>query len=367
MEEKPLPQDYKPSEFTVIVGRGKKIRESIGNVHLRTLAMTYLQQYAGAMKNRQAKTDVVNNILSIIRAVCPNGGAFVRCDKGQWYEVSDRVAREKVGYVFRDLLSDSYESSCKSKTAKRKRQQQLQETHHQVEMDGPDDFRLIQWRLAAQFDERSQGLTAGVRFSSSGTTRYVSGEQPKQVQRSLSDSEFGKIGSNHSHQFSAMPLASSVSFADMSARSSLLQQQQEASMSRLRSSQDQAQAQHLRYQRQLPLGDHFGVFAPAMSHQGMGTAADAPFSGANFDSLNAFSRRRSSRDYSDYSEAFIASELDDSNQNPDSVRSTRSAPGALAGGWLGHVNQQPMNDLLTSPLLDCHIEGPNERDSSGSD
>jgi hypothetical protein len=38
---------------------------------------------------------------------------------GQWYAVDDLTAREKVGYVFRDLLSDQYRSSSKSKVARR--------------------------------------------------------------------------------------------------------------------------------------------------------------------------------------------------------------------------------------------------------
>jgi hypothetical protein len=40
------------------------------------------------------------------------GGVFVKYGKdGRWYEVNDAVAREKVGYTFRDLLSDRESSS----------------------------------------------------------------------------------------------------------------------------------------------------------------------------------------------------------------------------------------------------------------
>ena len=60
--------------------------------------------------------------------MCP---AFVRHCKQQhrWYAVSAGVARERVGYVFRDLLADHYESSSKSKTAKKRKRlkQQLQQ------------------------------------------------------------------------------------------------------------------------------------------------------------------------------------------------------------------------------------------------
>ena len=48
-------------------------------------------------------------------------------EDGRWYEVDDSVAREKVGYVFRDLLADRYESSSKSKVAKKMQLQRQRE------------------------------------------------------------------------------------------------------------------------------------------------------------------------------------------------------------------------------------------------
>mmetsp|Transcript_43561 Transcript_43561/g.105612 ORF Transcript_43561/g.105612 Transcript_43561/m.105612 type:complete len:607 (-) Transcript_43561:141-1961(-) len=120
---RPLPKDFVPNDYSVIVGRGKKVRQSAGNLHLRTLCSTYLSQYSDAMNNKPVKTEIVNSIISIIRAVCPDGGrgAFIKMKDGVWCEVSDRVAREKVGYVFRDLLHDRYESSAQSKAAKKNR------------------------------------------------------------------------------------------------------------------------------------------------------------------------------------------------------------------------------------------------------
>merc|ERR1711959_771862 len=149
-----LPEDYDPCEYTVIIGRGKKIRESTGNRRLRVLAASMLPQYeeAADTDDRAAKTRLVNTVVDLIERACRESGtdnsghmidvddisnvAFVRQGKedGRWYEVDDSVAREKVGYVFRDLLADRYESSSKSKVAKkmqlqreRKEQQEREE------------------------------------------------------------------------------------------------------------------------------------------------------------------------------------------------------------------------------------------------
>jgi hypothetical protein len=131
--KKPLSADFEPSDFSVIIGRGKKIRDTIGNSRLRVLAGTYLTQYADAMDNRAKKTAIVNAIIGIVKTTCPyDGGAFIRQKEGRWYEVSDRVAREKVGYVFRDLLHDQYGSSSKSKIAKRRREQEEHEMYIQM-------------------------------------------------------------------------------------------------------------------------------------------------------------------------------------------------------------------------------------------
>merc|ERR1711907_516879 len=142
------------------IGRGKKIRESTGNRRLRVLAASMLPQYeeAADTDDRAAKTRLVNTVVDLIERACRESGnssndhmvdvddfnsvAFVRQGKedGRWYEVDDSVAREKVGYVFRDLLADRYESSSKSKVAKkmqlqRQREQEKRERKEQQERE----------------------------------------------------------------------------------------------------------------------------------------------------------------------------------------------------------------------------------------
>ena len=119
-----LPEGFEPSAYTVIVGRGKAIRETVGNRRLQVLARCKLREYEAAANDKSAKTKIVNSIMSTIKKACQDDVAFVRrTSDGRWWQVHDSVAREKCGYVFRDLLSDRYASSSKSKIAKRKLQE----------------------------------------------------------------------------------------------------------------------------------------------------------------------------------------------------------------------------------------------------
>jgi len=115
-----LPVDFTPNPYTVVIGRGKMMRDNLGNKRLRVLASNFLPRYSETNEKR-AKTLVVNEIIESIRSA---GGCFVRKEKdGRWYLAKDQAVREKIGYVFRDLLCDKYRSSSKSKAEKRLKEQ----------------------------------------------------------------------------------------------------------------------------------------------------------------------------------------------------------------------------------------------------
>lgn len=88
-----LPLDFKPTPYSVIVGRGKLISESVGNRRLRVLATTFMQKYSQA-SSKIEKTTTVSRIVEIIQEACPFG-AFIKLDDGRWWEVDDHTAREK--------------------------------------------------------------------------------------------------------------------------------------------------------------------------------------------------------------------------------------------------------------------------------
>ena len=78
----------------------------------------FLDEYAEA-NGKQEKSKIVTKVYNLIRAASPEG-AFVTYENGNWYECSQRIAREKIGAMFRDFLHESYRSSAKSKQAARK-------------------------------------------------------------------------------------------------------------------------------------------------------------------------------------------------------------------------------------------------------
>ncbi len=115
-----LPADFFLTPYCVIIGKGKIIKENLGNKRLRILASIFLPKYSNS-NDKRSKTLVVNEV---IRSIQSAGGSFVRKESdGRLYRATDQAVREKIGYVFRDLLCDKYRSSSKSKVAKRQKEQ----------------------------------------------------------------------------------------------------------------------------------------------------------------------------------------------------------------------------------------------------
>ena len=115
-----LPEDFQPSAYSVICGRGRKSSDAVGNRRLAVIASLFAQRYSEATK-KDEKTHIVSAILEIMRSASPEPHhAFVRHCKGSWFRVENLHAREKIGTVLRDTLHSKYRSSTKSKLAKRK-------------------------------------------------------------------------------------------------------------------------------------------------------------------------------------------------------------------------------------------------------
>lgn len=113
-----LPQDFVPTPYTVHIGRGKMCSDATGNRRLKVIVDSFLGEYKKA-SNKMEKSVIVSKIVDIIHDACPVG-AFVKFQKGKWWEVGDYAAREKVGSMLRDALSEKYRSSSKAKLARRK-------------------------------------------------------------------------------------------------------------------------------------------------------------------------------------------------------------------------------------------------------
>ncbi|KAL3911990.1 MAG: hypothetical protein SGILL_007065, partial [Bacillariaceae sp.] len=114
-----LPEMFVPSTYSVIVGKSRASKTAEGNARLKALASTHLAKYSEA-KNKTEKSKIVSKIVDVVHSKCEMG-AFIKYGKDmRWYQVPKAVAREKVGYCFRDLLHDKYKSSSASKALKRR-------------------------------------------------------------------------------------------------------------------------------------------------------------------------------------------------------------------------------------------------------
>ena len=119
----PLPPDFVPTQFTVVIGKGKFMNEFLGNQHLMKLAAKVLPEYSKA-SNKKEKSIITSSLVQAVRDSCPVvGAAFVRYQDRRFYEVCNGVAREKVGHILRDMLHhQNSKSSSKSKSALRRMQ-----------------------------------------------------------------------------------------------------------------------------------------------------------------------------------------------------------------------------------------------------
>jgi hypothetical protein len=108
--------DFQPSDLSVICGRGKDSYNHTGNQCFRITASVFVERYSRAFC-KTAKSAIVFHIVTMIRQA---GGQFCKCEKGAWFEVGDRCAREKVSAFFRDMLHTQYRSSAKAKTTRRR-------------------------------------------------------------------------------------------------------------------------------------------------------------------------------------------------------------------------------------------------------
>jgi hypothetical protein len=110
MDECLLPEEFKPTPYSVIIGRGKESKYyAVGYHRLQVLVSKLLPQYVSAINRTSMPNKIASSVASKLREACPQdgggSGAFIRLGKdGHWYEVSDAVAREKTGYTFRDML-----------------------------------------------------------------------------------------------------------------------------------------------------------------------------------------------------------------------------------------------------------------------
>lgn len=116
-----LPPEFQPSAYSVVIGRDKASMGAIGNRRLKIICSRFLDEYSNKANSRSKKGAVVSKIVDIVQDACHYEGGFVRFQDSCWWEVSDIVARERVGSILRDQLADQYLSSSKNKVDRKRR------------------------------------------------------------------------------------------------------------------------------------------------------------------------------------------------------------------------------------------------------
>ena len=150
-----LPCGFRPGPFDVICARGREATKHAGNENFLSIVKSFITQYSQAT-SRIKKSIIVTRIVDKVREQSPNGG-FVKEERGDWYEVGEHLAREKVGQTFRNLLHGQYKSSAVSKKRRRQRietkmqedveavllaneiaSRRMKEISHTIETEGPE-------------------------------------------------------------------------------------------------------------------------------------------------------------------------------------------------------------------------------------
>uniref|UniRef100_A0A7S1UWE4 DUF6824 domain-containing protein n=1 Tax=Grammatophora oceanica TaxID=210454 RepID=A0A7S1UWE4_9STRA len=102
-----LPPDYKVGPWDVQCGRGRGSSSTTGNRRFRVVICNFVEKYAKAERN-MTKVQIV---MSIVQSIRDAGGHFLQRTRtvlgdGDWFDVGDKRAREKVQHALRDVKQE---------------------------------------------------------------------------------------------------------------------------------------------------------------------------------------------------------------------------------------------------------------------
>jgi 3-hydroxyacyl-CoA dehydrogenase len=95
-----LPESFYPTISEVIVGRGRRIADHVGNKRLHEIVGAFVTEYSAARTKRQ-KSTILSKIVTVIRTGSQHNAGFVKKDPntGRWRTVEDAAARIIVAQV----------------------------------------------------------------------------------------------------------------------------------------------------------------------------------------------------------------------------------------------------------------------------
>jgi hypothetical protein len=94
---------YHPHENDILLGRGGNNNKHIGNEQLRVMALDRVHKYMKCTKTQ--KTRMVHELVASMKNLDPPARFLRRNSSGEWFEASNKFAKEKVSQVFRDALA----------------------------------------------------------------------------------------------------------------------------------------------------------------------------------------------------------------------------------------------------------------------
>jgi hypothetical protein len=199
-----LPPGFSPTEDTVLISKGETAKNSPGNIKLRAMIRGELKEYGREGISRGERARLIRNIMKRVYRNCSEG-AFVKLDEDtdRYWEVDERIVREKISQAFRNMLADEYKSSSKSKSTSRKHKK----THKEGETGSPS---LGSPSLEARMTENGAALGNG------GSGRSVP------AQSDFASGTNNVAGLHHRAPFSGLPSAGNPLFGNISASGSAL-------------------------------------------------------------------------------------------------------------------------------------------------
>ena len=116
-----LPLCFQPRDQHVIIGRGRTVKQSPGNLQFAKVIQDIAPDYRKAVCKAD-KATVLTKLVHLVYSQAPDAG-FVKKDKvtGRWSTVDEALARATASQALRNYLSDTYRSSQQFR-----RQQRLQ-------------------------------------------------------------------------------------------------------------------------------------------------------------------------------------------------------------------------------------------------
>jgi hypothetical protein len=105
-----------PGHLDILLGRGRRCQEHVGNMRLRILVEDCKPVYDNA--SRKEKTLLSQEIVESVK----KNSYFLKDEDIGWVEVDDNVARLKVSHTFRDIAKDNIKTKTEEASSSGKRE-----------------------------------------------------------------------------------------------------------------------------------------------------------------------------------------------------------------------------------------------------